>query len=104
MRFGETIKGNQELRKVLRNIEKEDLLNVAACPHYLYLYSGIDTQKSRPNLRAQKQSDESGLKDHPSNAKTGAAFVKIPIKPGDPVTLEFDVWYRDRYGNSLGYQ
>jgi hypothetical protein len=29
-RFGETIKGNQELRKVLGKIEKEDLLNVAA--------------------------------------------------------------------------
>ena len=29
-RFGETIKGNQELQKVLSNIEKEDLLNVAA--------------------------------------------------------------------------
>jgi hypothetical protein len=29
-RFGETIKGNHELRKVLSNIEKEDLLNVAA--------------------------------------------------------------------------
>jgi hypothetical protein len=29
-RFAETIKGNQELRKVLGKIEKEDLLNVAA--------------------------------------------------------------------------
>ncbi len=29
-RFGETIKGDQELRKVLSNIEKKDLLNVAA--------------------------------------------------------------------------
>ena len=29
-RFSETIKGNQELRKVLSNIDKEDLLNVAA--------------------------------------------------------------------------
>jgi REP element-mobilizing transposase RayT len=29
-RFAETIKGDQELRKVLSNIEKEDLLNVAA--------------------------------------------------------------------------
>ncbi len=29
-RFAEAIKGNQELRKVLSNIEKEDLLNVAA--------------------------------------------------------------------------
>lgn len=29
-RFVETIKGDQELRKVLSNIEKEDLLNVAA--------------------------------------------------------------------------
>ena len=29
-RFGEAIKGNQELRKVLSSIEKEDLLNVAA--------------------------------------------------------------------------
>jgi REP element-mobilizing transposase RayT len=29
-RFGETIKGNQELRKVLTKIEKGDLLNVAA--------------------------------------------------------------------------
>jgi hypothetical protein len=28
-RFAETIKGNHELRKVLRSIEKEDLLNVA---------------------------------------------------------------------------
>jgi len=28
-RFGETLKGNQELRKVLTNIEKEGLLNVA---------------------------------------------------------------------------
>lgn len=29
-RFGEAVKGNQELRKVLSNIEKEDLLNIAA--------------------------------------------------------------------------
>ena len=29
-RFAETTKGNEELRKVLSNIEKEDLLNVAA--------------------------------------------------------------------------
>jgi putative transposase len=29
-RFAEAVKGNQELRKVLSNIEKEDLLNVAA--------------------------------------------------------------------------
>ena len=29
-RFAETIKGNQELRKVLDRIEKEDMLNVAA--------------------------------------------------------------------------
>jgi REP element-mobilizing transposase RayT len=29
-RFAETIEGNQELRKVLNNIEKDDLLNVAA--------------------------------------------------------------------------
>jgi hypothetical protein len=31
-RFRETIKGNQELRKVLSNIDKKDLLNVAARP------------------------------------------------------------------------
>jgi len=31
-RFKETIKGNQELRKGLSNIEKGDLLNVAALP------------------------------------------------------------------------
>ncbi len=29
-RFAETIKGDKELRKVVSDIEKEDLLNVAA--------------------------------------------------------------------------
>ncbi len=32
-RFAETVKGNQELRKVLSKTEKEDFLNVAAWPH-----------------------------------------------------------------------
>ena len=39
-RFAETIEGNQELRKVLDKIEKEDLLNVAACPLHMLSYGG----------------------------------------------------------------
>jgi hypothetical protein len=35
-RFEETIKGDQELRKVLNSMEKEGLLNDAACPSILF--------------------------------------------------------------------
>ncbi len=65
----------------------------------------IDAPESRPNPRAQKQVEmqSKDLETIIYMGKAAARFVQSLVKPGDQVTIEFDVEKRDRYGRLLGY-
>ena len=66
---------------------------------------GIDTPESRVNKKAQKDAARSGedIKKIISLGQEATRYVKILVKPGDPITVEFDRQIRDKYGRLLGY-
>jgi len=66
---------------------------------------GIDTPESRVNKKAQKDAARSGedIKKIISLGQEATRYVKILVKPGDPIRVEFDRQIRDKYGRLLGY-
>ncbi len=66
---------------------------------------GIDAPESSVNRRAYKQAERTGrdLAVILEMGKRSAAELAAFLKPGDPVTLEFDVERCDRYGRTLAY-
>ncbi len=66
---------------------------------------GIDTPESRANKKAKKDAKRSGqdIKTITSMGKRATEYVEILVRPGDLVTIEFDVQQRDRYDRLLGY-
>ena len=66
---------------------------------------GIDTPESRINKKAQKDAARSGedIKKIISLGQEATRYVKILVKPGDPLRVEFDRQIRDKYGRLLGY-
>ena len=66
---------------------------------------GIDAPESRINNKTKKDAAR-GNGDMETITKMGkeaTLFVKKIVKPGDPVTIEFDKQTRDKYGRLLGY-
>ena len=66
---------------------------------------GIDTPESNINNKTKKDAAR-GNGDIDTITKMGkdaTRFVKKIVKPGDPVTIEFDKQTRDKYGRLLGY-
>ena len=68
-------------------------------------FIGIDAPESKPNEKAKRDAQRSGedLKTIISQGKEATEFVKTMVRPGDKVTIEFDVQTRDKYGRLLGY-
>lgn len=66
---------------------------------------GIDTPESRANKKAKKDAMRSGqdVRGITAMGKQATQYVKTLVKPGDTVTIEFDVQTRDKYGRLLGY-
>lgn len=66
---------------------------------------GIDAPESKINPKAEKDANRSGedLKTIISMGKKATRFVERLVKPGDRVSIEFDVEKRDKYGRLLGY-
>lgn len=66
---------------------------------------GIDTPETRINKKAQKDAARSGedIKKIISLGQEATRYVKILVKPGDPLRVEFDRQIRDKYGRLLGY-
>ena len=66
---------------------------------------GIDTPESKANKKAKSDAQRSGedLKTIISQGKEATEFVRTMVRPGDKVTIEFDVQTRDKYGRLLGY-
>ena len=66
---------------------------------------GIDTPESKANKKAKSDAQRSGedLKTIISQGKEATEFVKTMVRPGDKLTIEFDVQTRDKYGRLLGY-
>ena len=66
---------------------------------------GIDAPESSINNKTKKDAAR-GNGDIDAITKMGkeaTRFVKKVVKPGDPVTIEFDKQTRDKYGRLLGY-
>lgn len=66
---------------------------------------GIDTPEARPNKKAMKdaQRTKSDLEAIISQGKKATSYVKGMVKPGDLLSIEFDVRTRDKYGRLLAY-
>jgi len=66
---------------------------------------GIDTPESSANRKAEKDAKRSGqdIKTLTAMGKKATNYVKSILKPGDTVSLEFDVKHRDKYGRLLHY-
>lgn len=66
---------------------------------------GIDTPESRPNHRAelQSQSSQRDQKTILHQGKRASAFTRQLIRRNEYVTLEFDVQQRDHYQRMLAY-
>jgi len=66
---------------------------------------GIDTPESKPNDKAQRDSERTGQDIETINkmGQEATEIVKQLIKPGQMVQLEFDVQERDKYGRWLAY-
>jgi micrococcal nuclease len=66
---------------------------------------GIDTPESRVNKKTKKDAKRSGqdVETIIAMGKRATAYVESLVKPGDTITIEFDVQERDRYGRLLCY-
>ncbi len=66
---------------------------------------GIDTPESRVNKKAKRDAKRSGqdIKTITSMGKRATEYVESLVRPGDLITIEFDVQQRDRYDRLLGY-
>jgi len=66
---------------------------------------GIDAPESKANKKAYRDRKKTGenIRAMISQGKEATRFVKGVIRKGDPVSLEFDVEKRDKYGRLLAY-
>jgi len=66
---------------------------------------GIDTPDSRVNKKTKRDAKKSGqdIKTILEMGKRATGYVKSLLRPGDLVTIEYDVQEKDRYGRLLGY-
>ncbi len=66
---------------------------------------GIDTPESRVNKKTKKDAKRSGqdIETIIAMGKRATGYVESLVKPGDLITIEFDIQERDKYGRLLGY-
>ncbi len=66
---------------------------------------GIDAPESKVNPKAEKDANRSGedIKTIIRMGKKATRFVEKLVKPGDQVSIEFDLEKRDKYGRLLAY-
>ncbi len=66
---------------------------------------GIDTPESKVNTKAKRDAEKTGqdIKTITAMGKRATKYVSSLVKPGDKVTIEFDVLQLDWSGMLLGY-
>jgi len=66
---------------------------------------GIDTPESRVNKKNKRDAkrSEQDVETIIAMGKRATGYVEGLVKPGDLITIEFDVQERDRYKRLLGY-
>jgi micrococcal nuclease len=66
---------------------------------------GIDAPESGVNNKTKKDAARGGgdIEAITKMGQEATRFVKKIVRPGDPVTIEFDKQTRDKYGRLLGY-
>ena len=66
---------------------------------------GIDAPESRKNKKAYRDAkrNHKDIETIIAMGHKSTQFVSTLIKPGDKITVEFDVQLRDKYGRLLGY-
>ena len=66
---------------------------------------GIDTPESKDNDKAEREARRSARDVHTILAlgQRSYQFIQSKLPPGTPITLEFDVAPRDKYGRLLAY-
>jgi micrococcal nuclease len=67
--------------------------------------TGIDAPESRVNKKTKKDAKRSGqdIETIIAMGKRATGYVESLVKPGDLITIEFDIQERDKYGRLLGY-
>ncbi len=95
----------QELSIVIKIIDGDTLWVHYGVQREKVRLIGIDTPESKVNTKAKRDAERSGqdIKIITSMGKRARKYVSNLVKPGDKVTIEFDVEQRDRYGRLLGY-
>ncbi len=95
----------QELSIVIKIIDGNTLWVQYGRQREIVRLIGIDTPESRVNKKAKKDAKRSGqdIKIITSMGQRATKYVSSLVKPGDKVTIEFDVEQRDRYDRLLGY-
>lgn len=65
---------------------------------------GIDTPESKTGKKGKSDAKRSGedLETIISQGREALKFVKTLVKPGDAVTIEFDIQTRDKYEDRWG--
>jgi micrococcal nuclease len=93
------------LHKVVRILDGDTLvIRHNGRPEKIRLI-GIDAPESSVNPKTKKDAARTNgdMRTITEMGKESTRFVKTIVKPGDPVTLEFDRRTRDKYGRLLGY-
>ncbi len=68
-------------------------------------FIGIDCPESRVNKKSRRDAEKSGknIETILKMGKRAKEFVESLVKPGDLITIEYDVKQMDRYKRLLGY-
>ena len=95
----------QELFTVLRVVDGDTLKVRYLGEDESVRLIGIDTPESRVNKKTKKDAKRSkqDIETIVAMGKRATAYVEGLVKPGDTITIEFDVQERDRYKRLLGY-
>ncbi len=74
-------------------------------PRFMDSYGCFTSTESRLNKKTKRDAKRSGqdIKTITAMGKRATEYVEGLVKPGDLITIEFDVQQRDRYGRLLGY-
>ena len=95
----------QEAAKVLKVVDGDTIRISYKGREESIRLIGIDAPESKANKKAKSDAQRSGkhLKTIISQGEEATEFVKTIVRPGDKVTIEFDVQTRDKYRRLLCY-
>jgi len=91
--------------KVLRVLAGDNLLVDYQGKQEIVRLLGIDSPESRINKKAENDAKRTGkdVETIIAMGRKATAFVRTLVKPGDLVTIEFDIDPIDQYERLLGY-